>query len=144
MRGIPTTKIGARAISVARQVRAGRSRQDLREETRDRVEQALVPLESIPRGRMLACIAGEQMCERLVVPPQVLQFLRERVTQVQFGVGFERIGRKQPFQPSLVVALRRLPPGRRERRVCAPEVRIAAHARLVRRLGLGEASQEFE
>ena len=129
---------------VARQVRAGRCRQDLREETRDRVEQALVPLESISCGRMLARIAGEQVCERLVVPPQVFQFLGERVTQVQFGVGIERTGRKQPFEPREVVTLRRLPSGRRERRVCAPEVRIAAHARLVRRLGLGKASQELE
>ena len=144
MRGIPTTKIGARAISSLRQVRVGRSRQDLREETRDRVEQALVPLESIPCGRMLASIAGEQVRERLVAPPQVLQFLGERVTQVQFGVGIERTRREQPFEPREVVTLWRLPSGRRERRVRAPEVRIAAHARLIRRLGLGKASQELE
>ena len=93
---------------------------------------------------MLASIAGEQVRERLVAPPQVFQLLRERVTQVQFGVGFERTGREQPFEPSEVVALWRLPSSRRERRVCAPEVRIAAHARLVRRLGLGKASQELE
>ena len=93
---------------------------------------------------MLACIAGEQMRERFVVPPKVLQLLRERVTQVQFGVGFERTSREQPFEPGEVVTLRRLPSSRRERRVCAPESRIAAHARLVRRLGLGKPPEELE
>ena len=93
---------------------------------------------------MFARIAGQQMRKRIVLLAEVLEFLRQCVSQVQFGVRVEGPVRQQPLEPLDVVVLRRLPSCRRQSRVRAPETRLAAQARLVRRLGLGEASQELE